>query len=243
MTMKSLVIGGSSGIGLATALRLKRHGDVTVAGRDPAKLSQAETQGLRALRADITTDAGLAVLLEDIEAAGYDTLVNAAGHFAPKPFLEHDAGDFDLYHGLNRSLFLATRAVAAGMVARGGGAIVNVGSMWAHQAVKATPSSAYSMAKAGLHALTQHLAMELAEHGIRVNAVAPAVVETPIYEIFIPKDDVAETLKSFDSFHPIGRIGQPDDVAAVIETLLSPESGWITGAVWNVDGGVMARRN
>ena len=69
-----------------------------------------------------------------------------------------------------------------------GGAIVNIGSMWAQQAVQATPSSAYSMAKAGLHALTQHLAMELASHQIRVNAVSPAVVETPIYEGFIPPD-------------------------------------------------------
>jgi NAD(P)-dependent dehydrogenase (short-subunit alcohol dehydrogenase family) len=79
------------------------------------------------------------------------------------------------------------------MVTRGrGGAIVNIGSMWAKQAVQATPSSAYSMAKAGLHSLTQHLAMELASAKVRVNAVSPAVVETAIYEAFIPRAQVHE---------------------------------------------------
>ena len=98
----------------------------------------------------------------------------------------------------------------------GGGAIVSIGSMWAKQAIKATPSSAYSMAKAGLHALTQHLAMELASNNIRVNAVSPAVVQTPIYECFIPKAEVHSALQGFNSFHPIGRVGTPEEVAEVV---------------------------
>jgi NAD(P)-dependent dehydrogenase (short-subunit alcohol dehydrogenase family) len=126
------------------------------------------------------------------------------------------------------------------MVAAGrGGSIVNVGSMWAHKAIAATPSSAYSVAKAGLHALTHNLAIELGPYKIRVNAVAPAVVATPIYEGFIPKDKIEETLHSFDNLHPLGRVGTASDLANTITFLLSrppagspAPSGTSTAASW-----------
>ncbi|NSY37853.1 SDR family NAD(P)-dependent oxidoreductase [Leisingera sp. ANG59] len=249
-TETALIIGGSSGMGLETARQLVKSGQhVTLLGSSAAKLEAAKAElgalaGARQI--DLMDFAAVETLAAELKADSryISKLVNAAGVFAPKPFLEHGLEDYDRYMGLNRATFFLTQAVATNMQRNGGGAIVNIGSMWAKQAIKATPSSAYSMAKAGLHALTQHLAMELADHGIRVNAVAPAVVVTPIYGAFIDPAQIEDTLTSgFDAFHPIGRVGRPADIAATVLHLLSDQASWVTGAIWDVDGGVMAGRN
>ncbi len=249
----AIIVGGSSGMGLETAKRLVEKGiEVHIIGRNSDTLNHAKAE-LDALgggqtltfQADLykKTDVDNLVHTINNEQGHIKYLVNAAGYFKPVSFLEHNESDYDAQMDVNKAFFFITQAIANNMKTHGGGSIVNIGSMWAHQAVKATPSSAYSMQKAGLHALTQHLAMELADYNIRANAVAPAVVLSTIYKSFIAEDEISTALSGFNDFHPIGRIGQPEDVANVINFLLSDEAGWITGTVVDVDGGVMAGRN
>ena len=248
----AIVTGGGSGIGLETAKRLYAEGaSVVLNGRDEAKLRAAaagfaDPSRIAIFPGDIAKVATSASLVEAAEKqfGGVDILINNAGVFKPIPFGEVTEEQYDWFlDTILKGKFFMAQAAAKSMKKRGGGVIVNTGSMWALQAVGATPSSAYSVANAGVHALARNLALELAGDHIRINAVAPAVVETPVYSTFLSEEDVSKVLPTFNAFHPLGRNGQPGDVAAAILFLASDEASWITGTTIPIDGGVMAGRN
>ncbi|NET01835.1 MAG: SDR family oxidoreductase [Sphaerospermopsis sp. SIO1G1] len=247
-----LITGGGTGIGKEVARAFLAQGaKVVINGRRQEVLSataqELDPSGERI--AIVAGDIGEVATAEKLVQTaverfdGVDILINNAGIFKPTPFLEHTEADFDRYINiiLKGSFFPAQIAIPE-MLKKGKGAIVNVGSMWATQAIGATPSSAYSAAKAGVHALTRNLAIEFASQNIRINTVAPAVVETPVYNTFLSAEQVQEVLPSFNSFHPLGRNGQPQDVVEAILYLASDRASWITGAILPIDGGVTAGR-
>ena len=247
------VTGGGSGIGKETAARFVAEGAmVVINGRDVGKLELAaldiDPSGTKVIvsAGDIADPATGAALVEAavMRFGKLDVLVNNAGVFNPKPFIELTEADYDWYlDTILKGKFFAAQAAAKAMKQSGGGAIVQTGSMWAIQAIGATPSAAYSAANAGVHAMVRNLAIELAPYNIRINAVAPAVVETPVYNTFMSPEQVAQVLPTFNAFHPLGRNGQPKDVADAILFLASEQASWITGAVLPVDGGVTAGRH
>ncbi len=247
-----LITGGGTGIGKKAAQRFFEEGaKVVINGRRKEVIESTALeidpsgQHVAALAGDIgVRETASRMVQTALERFGrVDVLVNNAGIFRPTPFLDYSEQDLDANLGaILKGTFFASQAVIPSMQKSGGGAIVNVGSMWALQAVGATPSSAYSVAKAGVHALTRNTAIEFAKDKIRVNTIAPAVVETPVYGTFLTPEQVKQVLPSFNAFHPLGRNGQPQDIAEAILFLASDRASWITGTLLSVDGGVMAGR-
>jgi NAD(P)-dependent dehydrogenase (short-subunit alcohol dehydrogenase family) len=249
----AIVTGGSSGIGKEVATRfVAEGGSVVIVGRDAAK-AKAAAKEIDATGKRVITHAGDIALLATGEAAvktavdhfGHlDVLFNNAGIFGPKPFLEVTEAEFDRFLGIIlKGKFFAAQAAAKAMKAKGrGGAIVQTGSMWGLQAIGATPSSAYSAANGGVHALVKNLAIELASDKIRVNAIAPGVIETPVYSTFLTPEQVRAVLPTFNAMHPLGRNGQPADAAEALLFLASDQASFITGVILPVDGGIMAGR-
>ncbi|NBI27944.1 SDR family NAD(P)-dependent oxidoreductase [Chengkuizengella marina] len=246
-----IIAGGSSGIGEAAAKQFIDEGaKVVINGRrenllvETAKQLDPTGENIAYVAGDISMKSTSEELVKKAvdTFGGIDVLVSNTGIFKPTGFLDHKEEDLNSYIDvILKGTFYTAQVAIPEMKKRGGGAIVNTGSMWAIQAVEATPSTAYSAAMAGRHALTKNLAVEFAKDNIRVNAVAPAVVETPIYNSFMTEEEVSKTLPSFNEFHPIGRNGQPSDVAETIVFLASDKASWITGQVLPLDGGATSR--
>ena len=238
----AVVTGSTRGIGRAVALALAREGaDVLVHGRDPAAARGAcqEIEALGRRTAWYTADleqaaAARAVVDRALEAFGkLDLLVNNAGLFQRQPALELEEADWDRLLDVNlKGAFFCAQAAARAMLGRGG-AIVNMASdaCWSGGL---NPCAHYAASKAGLVSITRSLAKELAPHGIRVNALAPGMIETDM------GDTAGATLGGLQI--PLGRYGTPDEVAAAVVFLASDEASYVTGANLNLSGGLFLDR-
>lgn len=242
MRSGALVTGGAGGIGSAIAERLARRGDtVFLTDVDEGRANEAAgrlvEQGLdvRPARLDVTDVAEI-----DDKVARFDaqvpiaTAVNNAGVGWVKPLTDVEASDFDQLMAVNmRGAFFVLRAVARAMAPRRSGTIINLASTSAFTA-STSPMVPYDMSKSALRGMTVSAAHELAPHGVTVNAVAPGTVETDLVRSLLGNEGLigqaAERI-------PLGRLGQPHDVAGAIEFLSSPAASYITGHTLVVDGG------
>ncbi len=243
----AIVTGGASGIGRAIALRLARDGaDVAVFDLD-AKGSETvagEIRGLgrRALaaRVDVASadDVSKAVAQVRETLGAVSVLVNNAGHAAITPLVDMTEEQWDRMLDVHvKGAFLCSRAVLPGMIAAGFGRIVNVASVAGLEGEAHLVH--YSAAKAGIIGFSKALAREVGAAGITVNAIAPGLIDTPILgTLGVPPAALEEFKKSLMVRTPVGRVGQPDDIAAAAAYLASLEAGFMTGQVVSPNGGL-----
>lgn len=238
----ALVTGASRGIGRAIALALGAAGAaVACAARsiDQVEATAAEIRAggsaAGAFRLDVTRAADVAATVRDVEArlGAIDVLVNNAGIISQRKTLELTDEEWEQMLATNlTSMFRCARAVAPSMIARGGGRIINLGSMWGRVGVPR--HTAYCVSKAGVDALTRCLAVEWVRHGIRVNCLAPGYIRTDFSTEAMAD---ARTRELILSKIPMRRMGEPEEVGPLAVYLASPVSDFLTGQTIYLDGG------
>lgn len=247
----ALITGGTSGIGLASAQRLSCKGwQVFVMGRDAARGQAAERElnttvgrnKCRYIQGDVAKrDACRQAVQNVIEATGgLDLLVNSAGIYLERAIEDMSEADFDEIMNVNvRGTYFMTQQAVMEMKKKGGGTVLNISSdAGVHGNMLC---SAYCASKGAVNLFTKAMALELATYNIRINSICPGDVLTPLTESQLEQyPDRARALKEMASVYPLGRIGTPEEIAAVVDFLASEEAGFITGAIWTVDGGITA---
>ncbi|MFQ5954054.1 MAG: glucose 1-dehydrogenase [Kiloniellales bacterium] len=238
-----LVTGAASGIGQAVAVRFaEERANVTInfrrAGTEVETAELVMKAGARCVlaQADVTKEDEVVRSFEVVrrELGELDVLVNNAGIQIPGPAHETNLGDFDKVISVNvRGPYLCAREAIKHFLAKGGGVIVNISSV--HEIIPKPKYLSYSMSKGGLGNLTQTLALEYADRGIRVNSVGPGATVTPINRAWI---DDPKARAEVESHIPMGRAGTSEEVAAVVAFLASDEAAYITGQTLYVDGGL-----
>ncbi|MGZ4845086.1 MAG: SDR family NAD(P)-dependent oxidoreductase [Candidatus Angelobacter sp.] len=241
----AIITGGGSGIGKAIAVAFVREGaQVVIAGRDGKKLEAGAAEIGRdclAVSADVSSASGVQKLVSAAleKFKRINILVNNAAVLLPGTAESLSEEDFDQTFSVNvRGLWLMSRAVLPHMRASkgSGGSIVNIGSVLS--LVGARNRVAYSASKGAVMAMTKAMALDHAAENIRVNCICPGIVETEMVAKFNTDESVR---RQRVAMHPMGRFGQPDDVASAAVFLASNESGWTTGSVLTVDGGYSAQ--
>jgi NAD(P)-dependent dehydrogenase (short-subunit alcohol dehydrogenase family) len=238
----ALVTGAGRGIGEGCALGLAEAGaDLVLVSRSREELEQvaqrARALGRRAQVASCDVTSAEEVGAVAAEAGRVDILVNSAGTNIPEPFLEVSEQNFDTLIAVNlKGTFLMSQAIGRSMAERGDGSIVNISSQMGH--VGGPNRTAYCASKHGVEGLTKAMALELASQGVRVNAVAPTYIETPMTRGFLADAQFrADTVGRI----PLGRVGNVEDVVGAVLYLASPAAALVTGASLLIDGGYTAQ--